>query len=55
MVNNFKIAYNRDCDPKKKSIVQTLVGHNGTILSVAYSSNDTLVSSSTDKTFKIWK
>ena len=44
----------RDCDPKKKSVVQTLVGHNGTILALQFS-KDTLVSSSTDKTFKIWK
>ncbi|KAL4445096.1 hypothetical protein ABPG74_018824 [Tetrahymena malaccensis] len=45
-----------DTDPKKKAIVQTLVGHQGTIIAIEYSKkNETLFTASNDKTFKIWK
>jgi len=45
-----------DTDPKSKEIVQTLTGHNGTILCMAYSKkSDTIFTGSTDKTLKIWK
>lgn len=41
---------------KTKSIVQTLSGHNGTVLCLAYSKkSDTLFSGSVDKTVRIWK
>jgi len=41
-------------DPKVKSCIQTLFGHNGTVMAIAYGS-DTLFSASNDKTLKIWK
>jgi WD40 repeat protein len=45
-----------DIDPKSKDIIQTLTGHSGTILCLAYSKKtDTIFSGSTDKTLKIWK
>jgi len=45
-----------DIDPKSKDIIQTLTGHSGTILCLAYSKkSDTIFSGSTDKTLRIWK
>lgn len=45
-----------DMDPKSKDIIQTLTGHSGTILCLAYSKkSDTIFSGSTDKTLRIWK
>jgi WD40 repeat protein len=50
---NIKIWEN---DPKAKQVVQTLVGHNGSILALKYArSSDTIFSASNDKTLKIWK
>ena len=43
-------------DAKSKDVVQTLTGHSGTILCLAYSKKtDTIFSRSTDKTLRIWK
>jgi len=43
-------------DVKSKDVVQTLTGHSGTILCLAYSKKtDTIFSGSTDKTLRIWK
>lgn len=45
-----------DSDFKTKEIVQTIIGHSGTIMALAYSKmNDSLFSASNDKTIKIWK
>lgn len=45
-----------DTDPKNKSVVQTLTGHKGTIMCLAYSKKtDTLFSGSVDKSIRIWK
>lgn len=45
-----------DSDPKTKDVVQTIVGHGGTVVALCYSRhNDTLFSSSNDKTIRIWK
>lgn len=45
-----------EADPKTKDVVQTIVGHGGTVVALAYSRhNDTLFSSSNDKTIRIWK
>ena len=43
-------------DSKAKNVVQTMVGHNGTILALKYAKlSDTIFSASNDKTLKIWK
>jgi len=53
MDRNIKIWEN---DPKSKQVVQTLVGHNGTVLALKYAKqSDTIFSASNDKTLKIWK
>ena len=45
-----------DTDPKSKEVVQTLTGHNGTIMCMTYSKkSDTIFTGSTDKTLRIWK
>lgn len=45
-----------DADPKTKDVAQTIIGHGGTVVALAYSQqNDTLFSSSNDKTIRIWK
>lgn len=45
-----------DVDPKSKDIVQTLIGHSGTVLCMTYSKkSDTIFSGSTDRTLRIWK
>lgn len=41
-------------DYKTKACIQTLVGHNGTIMAMCYGA-DTLFTASNDKTLKIWK
>ena len=43
-------------DPKARAVVQTLVGHSGTIVALCYSqASDTLFSASNDRTLRIWK
>ena len=45
-----------DTEPKSKSVVQTLTGHTGTILCLAYAKkSDTLFSGSNDKSVRVWK
>jgi WD40 repeat protein len=45
-----------DTDPKSKEVVQTLTGHNGSIICMIYSKkSDTIFTGSTDKTLRIWK
>ena len=41
-------------DINKSTSVQTLQGHNSSVINVIYHSNDYLISSSNDKTIKIW-
>eukprot|EP01016_Furgasonia_blochmanni_P038785 TRINITY_DN4728_c0_g2_i5.p1 TRINITY_DN4728_c0_g2~~TRINITY_DN4728_c0_g2_i5.p1 ORF type:complete len:316 (-),score=45.38 TRINITY_DN4728_c0_g2_i5:1735-2682(-) len=43
-------------DPKSKNIVQTMVGHGGTVLCLAYDQeNGILLSGSNDRVLKIWR